>query len=212
MVPPHARRSRKRRQEELRRSRRIIPCRTATSPRTHRAAGARSGARSYSSTSARTCAGRSGIPATRTRRGRARVWLSSTRIGLWRRCRWRGDNWFWGLDRLWWYHCGSCVRDWLDSHILQPLASRIATTTPTTSTRRTRPTGTKCVLALEILRRKGVENQEDDDRMHKKRGGDTLPPPLPLAPARYADWRPIFLIRVTNESHTIQRASRGSEL
>jgi hypothetical protein len=41
------------------------------------------------------------------------------------------------------------------------------------------------------MRCQWIENQDDDERMHKKRGGDTFPPPLPLA--RYANWRPIAL-------------------
>ena len=190
MVSPDARRSRKRRQKELRRSRWVVPCRPASCARTNRAARARSSPRAYSSARARTGAGRSCISATRARRSRARIWLSSNCSRLRRWSRWRRDDWFRRLDRLGRNHCCGCVCDWLDSHVLQPLASRIATTTPATSARGTGPTGTKRVLSLEILRRKRIENQEDYERMHKKRGGDTLPPPLPFAPARYADWRP----------------------
>jgi hypothetical protein len=193
MVSPDTRRSRKRRQKELRRSRWVIPRRPASRSRTHRAARARSGARPHSSSTARTSAGGSRVPSARARRGRARVWLSGSRRRLRRWSRWWRDDWFRWLGRFWRHHCGGCVRNRLDSHVLQSLASRIATTSSASAARGTGTTGTKRVLTLEILRRKGIENQEDDERMHKKRGGDTLPPPLPLAPARYADWRPIAL-------------------
>jgi hypothetical protein len=46
-------------------------------------------------------------------------------------------------------------------------------------------------LTLELIRGEWVQNQKDYERMRKKRGGDTLPPPLSFA--GYTDRRPIAL-------------------
>jgi uracil-DNA glycosylase len=46
-------------------------------------------------------------------------------------------------------------------------------------------------LTLELIRGERVQNQKDYERMRKKRGGDTLPPPLSFA--GYTDRRPIAL-------------------
>jgi len=191
MVSPDARRSRKRRQEKLRRSRRVVPSWSTSCARTHRAARASSDARSDSSATARSRAGCPGIAATRAWCGRARAGLSRSRRRLRRRSwRWR-DDWLWRHDRFRRHHRRRCVRNRFESHVLQALASSITTASASSTACRTGTARTKGVLTLEIMRRKRIENQEDDERMGKKRGGDTLPPPLPLAPARYADWRPI---------------------
>ena len=192
MVSSEAWWGRKRRQEELRGRRRIVSSRTAASARTHRAASAGSNARSCSSAAAGPGSGCPCVSGTHPRRGRARARLRSRSRRLRRSWRWN-HNWLGRLDRFWWYYCGGCVRDRLELHVLQTLPARIATTSASSTARRAGTARTKGVLALEIVRRERIQNQQDDERMHKKRGGDTLPPPLPLAPARYADWRPIAL-------------------
>jgi hypothetical protein len=81
-----------------------------------------------------------------------------------------------------------CVGRGLQPNELKSLTAVCASPAATTS--RPGSATTLCMLALEVLRRRErVQNQEDDYRMHKKRGGDTLPPPL--SSAWYADWRTI---------------------
>ena len=195
MVSAHTRRRREWRQKELRRHRRIVPARSASGTGTNRAACARSYARPDSATTSRTrtrCA-RSPRAGAGSRRGRARLRRSSGGLRSRRRRR-RNDNRLWRHDRLGWHHCEGCVGNRLDSHVLQTLSPAVTAVPSASSASRTRPARTNGVLACEIMRRKRIENEEDYQRMHKKRGGDTLPPPLPLAPARYADWRPVVLI------------------
>jgi len=62
---------------------------------------------------------------------------------------------------------------------------------PATTSGRTRTTAANGVLALELIRGERIENEKNYQRMRKKRGGDTLPPPLSLA--GYPDRRPIAL-------------------
>jgi hypothetical protein len=183
------RRSRQRRKKELRRSRRIILAGPAARSRTIPGSRPRTDTRSNSTTTSRTRSrgARVASSSPRTRRCRRhglRCW--SSRLHRQRRRhnrrRLRRDN------RLGSHNFGRGVSRWsLQLHELKPIAARPASA----ATRRTGATSASCGCSLVVSLRDGNENQQNDECMHKKRGGDTLPPPLSLA--RYADRWPIGL-------------------
>jgi hypothetical protein len=102
----------------------------------------------------------------------------------------RRNDWLRRLDRFRRNDSRRCVRRRLELYKLKTLSARTSTTT---TTRRPWSTATFRVLTLEILRGKWIQNREDDYGMDKKRGGDTLPPPL--SSARNTDRRPILICR-----------------
>jgi hypothetical protein len=189
MISLDARRCGKRRKKELRGRGRIISRGSAASARPAVASGSwpdpRTRPTSASGTSARgarvsapACSGDYCSHTGRSCRGRLRSCRDRRSDRLWRR-----DN------DLWRNYSRRRISDGLlDSDEVQALFPSL-TAASTTPTRRTGATSALRVLPLEIVRGERIKNQEDDYRMHKKRGGDTLPPPL--SSTWYADWRPI---------------------
>lgn len=106
------------------------------------------------------------------------------------RCRswfWRRDNW----SRWRCYESGS-IRCWsLQRDVLQSLARSEITVAraAASATRGSSSTSTNSGLGFEIISCCGIDDQQQNERMSKKRGSGALPPPLSLA--RYADRRPI---------------------
>ena len=103
----------------------------------------------------------------------------------------RSDDRLRRLDRFWRNHGRCRVGHGLDPYELKSLAPAVASST--TAARGTRTSGPFSMLCLEITRRNRIQHREDDYGMDKKRGGDTLPPPLSLA--RNTDRRPILIGR-----------------
>jgi len=195
VITPQGRRSWKRREEKLRGSGWIVRAWTAARARSCPSSGSRSSARSNSTARAGT-----GTTGSSAAGACARTLHRSSR----RRC--SRSNWlynwflFWSRSRLggwrdrgrWWRdECRSVRRGGPKLDVLEPL-SRCAVACPRASSASaggTRTTSTDGGLSLEVVLRCGIQDQENDERMSKKRGSGALPPPLSLA--RYSDRRPI---------------------
>jgi hypothetical protein len=177
----------------LRWRRGIVLCWTAASAGSGGATSPRPGARTNSSSSSGPCATSAGSTGTgartlhragrrhcRTEHGRDRLLLSRLR-------RWRSDfrHWRRSDDR-------SCIRGCcLERDILKPFSRRevAGTGRSTTPTRRTRTSAAYCGIGFESSLRRRINNEKKNQRMSKKRGSGSLPPPLSLA--RYSNRRPI---------------------
>jgi hypothetical protein len=86
---------------------------------------------------------------------------------------------------------------------LQALLRARAAASSTAATGRSGSTPAERGLALELISRDRIENEENDQAMRKKRGGDTLPPPL--SSARNADRRPIASFFLSAGSRLVAR-------
>jgi hypothetical protein len=184
------RRSRQRRKKELSWRRRITLPRPAACSRTIAASGSRPDAGSNPAAAAWTRAGSSRCARAGTGAGRSRSYRGRRgrrRLDGGRRrhsgCWLRRDDWFWRNNNTRGRIGGRSLE-------LNELKSIAAGPAPAAS-RRTRTAATNRRRTLEIILRDRNENQENDERMHKERGGDTLPPPLSLA--WYANRWPIGL-------------------
>lgn len=102
------------------------------------------------------------------------------RLGRWDDGSWRGSNEQSGV------RCRGA-----QLHVLQSLTRCAITASGTSASAASgsRPAAAYGWLSLEAATRGGIDNQKEDERMSKKRGSGTLPPPLSLA--RYPDRRPI---------------------
>ena len=198
VVTSERRRRGERGKKELRRCRRIILRRPSACARTDTTSGSWTDTRADSSSgagtsaacasSSRTCASSLHCGARRRSRCRdGRDWLIRCRLRFWRgdyRCRWRSND-------------GSCIgRRGLELDVLQSL-SRCDIARSRASPSAACGTGTstpKSRVSLESSPCRGINDEEQNERMSKKRGSGPFPPPLSLA--RYPDRRPISSIYV----------------
>jgi len=187
MVALDASRSGQRRQEKLRRCRRIRSRRATARAWTNRASCPRADARSNPAARSGPGPGSAARPGSNTCCGSRR---HHTRLRRGRRSnrRRRGDDRLWWLE-LWRNHFLHCIGGRLERHVLQTLLRARAAAASTSATGGAGSATPERGLALELIRGEWVQNQENDQGMRKKRGGDTLPPPLSLA--RNADRRAI---------------------
>lgn len=171
------------------RGRRIARARTTAGSWSIRSACPCADSRASAATTSRTRARGACRSSSRTGAGRCRSRRLSGDHRRWRWCRRRrSGNWRRRYDRFRRYNLGRCIRcRLLESDVLQSVTTRAATAA-------TRGTGTPSANGgrpLEILLRNRIKDEHDYEQMRKKRGGDTLPPPLSLA--RYAYRRPVAL-------------------
>lgn len=197
VVPSQRRGRRKRRQKELSWTRRITLTRATTGAGAVSRAGPRSNARSDATSTSRSCAGAAACTGARPRiAGTRRIglgWLRRGRRSDGRCCRHsyealrRLDRRFDRRDQ----RRGVGGR-WPETNETQPFGctSRCAPRSSSTTASGTRPASAHCGLRLEPGAGDWKKNQQNDQRMGKKRGGDTLPPPL-FSFDWYADRRPV---------------------
>ncbi len=192
MVSPQRCRRRQRGQKKLSWGWRIACSGAATGSRPVGRPRSGANSRSDSSTASRPCAGRARAASTRAcrtgdrrrsccRRYRGRSWYHRDRR--------LDDDGFGNLDwgRRGGDYCRRIRRRRLDLHEPEPFlrSATGAARSASPAARGSRPATPNRRLGFEISACNGEQHEKNDQRMGKKRGGDTLPPPL--FPGWYAD-------------------------
>lgn len=199
MVALHTRGCRQGREKKLRGSRRISSGRATTCAGADRASCTRPDTRSNPAPRARPCTWPAARPTSGASRG-ARRDDTGLSCSLRRYGRRRRNDRLWGLCLRWNYRLGR-IRRRTQSHILESLLGAGPAAPSAATTRGSWPTAAERVLTRELIGGERVQNQKNDQGMRKKRGGDTLPPPL--SSARNADRRPIASFSLNADSRLV---------